>query len=113
MVVLYRSDRQPLGNPKSSTHDGALRTFIVARARLCACVGGEVTVLMESAEVRVPDGEGEVLGPPLPGPLLHLSMEEREMESCASAVVGRRVRECLGEKSQGVAAATPYRTKDL
>ena len=30
------------------------------------------------------------------------------MESCASAVVGRGVRECLGGKSQGSRGLSPY-----
>jgi len=55
-VVGAQSERQAATAeiPKSSTHDEALRTFTMACAWLCACIGGEVTVLMESnRSVRV------------------------------------------------------------
>ena len=73
--------------------------------------GGDSPYGIIRAEVRVPDGEGEVLGPPLPGPLLQLSLEERGMGVMGFGGGGAWLSRCFGERSQGVAATTPYLVK--
>ncbi|MCD6050852.1 MAG: hypothetical protein K0Q55_2255 [Verrucomicrobia bacterium] len=65
---------------------------------------------MEMAEVRLPNGGKQVLVPPLPGPLLQLSLEERGMEVVCFGGSGPWLSWGLDEKSQGIVGCTDGRS---
>ena len=57
-----------------------------------------------------PDKGRGGLVPPLPGPLLYLSMEERGMLALCFGESGPWLSRCLDEKGQGIAATMPNHT---